>query len=230
MVTRPRMLGWLLLGCAAAVLVMGGAVSLAKEERGFVPPKAYHAKTYPAHDGQENEKVTVAVDPYDMPDKAAAVFTLPYKDEDFLPIYLLVSNDGDAPLSLVDMKVELVTVRRVKIRPATPDDIFRRFARQTRRGDEPQRNPLPVPLPRKKVKRSISKDAETEIQNAQFLARAVEPHSTQAGFFFFDVEGIDNPLAGARLYISGLRNAKGEELIYFEIPLEKYLTYRPGSK
>ena len=36
-----------------------------------------------------------------------------------------------------------------------------------------------------------------------------------------------NPLAGANLYLSGIRNSKGTELIYFEIPMEKYLSYTP---
>ena len=60
-----------------------------------------------------------------------------------------------------------------------------------------------------------------------FRAKAVEPHGTQAGFLFFDVEGIRNPLAGAKLYITGLRDGNGQELLYFEIPMEKYLTYKP---
>jgi hypothetical protein len=51
----------------------------------------------------------------------------------------------------------------------------------------------------------------------------VEAHATQAGFLFFDVEGIDDPLAGAHLYISGVRNGQGQELIFFDISLEGYL-------
>src|SRR3954468_18082833 len=41
------------------------------------PPKAFHAKTYPAVDTHSDEKVAIAADPYDMPDKT--VFMLvPY--------------------------------------------------------------------------------------------------------------------------------------------------------
>ena len=53
------------------------------------------------------------------------------------------------------------------------------------------------------------------------------PKSTQAGFFFCDVENIENPLAGARLVVTGIRNSAGKELFYFEVPLEKYLGYKP---
>ena len=63
-----------------------------------------------------------------------------------------------------------------------------------------------------------------EIQNSMFSAKAVEPHSTQAGFLFFDVAGISTPLAGAHFYLTGVRNSKGTELMYFEIALEKYLS------
>lgn len=223
---RGRVVPWLVLGCLVALMLAGAEWAKAAKE--FVPPRAYHAKTYPAREAHDNEKATVAVDPYDLPDKTAGVFSVPYKEHGFLPMQLLISNDGDTPIALADMKVELITVRRIKIPPATPEDIYRRIARQTRRGDEPQRNPFPVPLPRGKGKPSISKDAQDEIVNARFLARAVEPHSTQAGFVFFDVSGIDNPLAGAHLYVTGLRDSQGQELLYFEISLEKYLTYRPA--
>jgi hypothetical protein len=70
----------------------------------------------------------------------------------------------------------------------------------------------------------VSKDAMDEIQNAQFAAKAVEPHGTQSGFMFFDVSGISTPLAGANFYLTGVRDAKGNELMYFEVPLEKYLS------
>jgi hypothetical protein len=44
---------------------------------------------------------------------------------------------------------------------------------------------------------------------------------------FFDVSGISTPLAGATFYVAGINDAKGNELMYFEIPLEKYLTAPP---
>ena len=88
-------------------------------------------------------------------------------------------------------------------------------------------NRYPIPFPTKKVKGGLSKQAIEEIQNAQFEAKAVEPHSSQSGFLFFDVSGISVPLAGANFYLTGVRDSKGSELMYFEIPLEKYLS-APG--
>ena len=211
-----------------AVLVgsMFSALLLIADDKLFVAPKAYHANTYPARDEHPMEHVSIAVDPYDMPDKTAGVFRVPYKQAGFVPIRLIVSNDGDSTLVLTDMRVELITVRKIKILPAVPDDIYRRIGKQSKRPDEPRTIPLPIP---RKQKPSVSKEAQDEVENSGFLARAAEPHSTQAGFLYFDVEGISNPLAGAHLYVSGLHDAKGQELMYFEIPLEKYLGYRPGQ-
>ena len=211
----------------ATVLLLANAAWIFAEKQPLPLPKAFHANTYPAHEAHDDEKVSIAADPYDMPDKAA-IFVVNYKDSDLLPMQFIVSNDGDQAISLVDMQVELITADHSKIPPATVDDLYRRLARQKRRGDEPARNPLPVPLPRQKVKPSVSREAQTEIESMQFLARAVEPHSLQSGFLIFDVRGLPNPLAGAHLYVRGLRDQKGKELFYFEIPMEKYLTYRPG--
>jgi hypothetical protein len=212
---------------AALLALLLGTMVWAKE-RIFSLPRAFHAKTYPAHDAHLEEQFSIAADPYDMPDKAAAVFTIDFRKEQLMPIHMIFSNDSNEAVSLAGMRVKLITKKKVKIEPASPDDIYRRISKQKRRGDEPANIPLPVPLPRR-VPRSISREAEDEVEGSRFLAKAVEPKGTQAGFFIFDVEEIENPLAGARLEVTGVRKASGEELFYFEIPLEKYLGYKPGT-
>lgn len=211
---------------AMSVVLLLATVAVANKE--YTAPKAFPAKTYPARDEHPQENVTIAADPYEMPDKAAPVFTLPYKEKGYLPIYLVITNDGNEPISLVRMDFSLETANRTKLRPADSDDLYRRFSRVKRRGDEPSRNPLPIPLPRK-PDTGLPKGGAEEIQNSLFRAKAVEPHSTQAGFLFFDVGDISQPLAGAHLYVTGVRDNNGSELMYFDIPLEKYLTYKPGN-
>ena len=208
----------------AAVAMLLSPRLAAKDQKGFVMPRPADAKAYPAHDSSEKEQVTVAADPYDLPDKTQGVFRIKYREEDLLPVLLVITNDAGQPVALTGMQVELVTRKRVRIQPATEDDIYRRIARQPMKGDQPSANPLPFP---RKVKRSVKKEEAQEIQDSRFAAKAVEPHATQAGFLFFDVEGIDDPLAGAHLYISGLRNSQGQELIFFDIPLERYLEHAP---
>jgi hypothetical protein len=183
----------------------------------FVMPAAQSAKTYPAHDEHPAEAVTLALDPYDMPDKAS-IFTVHYNEIGFLPIFVVITNDGDQPISLASAKAELVTHDHTKISPAAEDDIYRRIANPSA---GVKTSPLPWP---KKVKGAVSSDTEYELQNSQFAAKAVEPHGSQSGFMFFDVSGISAPLAGANFYLTGVRDAKGNELMYFEVPLEKYLS------
>lgn len=200
---------------AVSALVLSSLVCLAGKH--FVMPTAQPAKTYPAHDEHPTESVTLALDPYDMADKAS-IFTAPYNDAGMLPILVVITNDGDQPVLLSGMKAQLVTNNRTKIPPATEDDLYRRLAKAPG-----SLSPNPLPWPKKK-KGGVSQDTMDEIQTAQFAARAVEPHSTQSGFLFFDVSGISTPLAGANFYLTGVRDAKGNELMYFEVALEKYLT------
>lgn len=199
------------------VLIATG-VSVAGKE--FNLPTPHPAPTYPARDQHTDESVTVAVDPYDMPDKAA-IFTTNYADEDMLPVYVIITNDSDDTITLSGMKAEFITASRTKIAPATQDDLYRRLSHP--KGPK-ARLPIPIPIPTGRPKGTVSTKAVDEMQRAQFSARAVEPHSTQAGFLFFDINGIDNPLPGAHFFLTGLRNAKGDDLYYFEIALEKYLS------
>jgi hypothetical protein len=201
---------------AFAAIALVPLLSLAAKE--FVMPQAQPAKTYPAHDEHPLERVAVAVDPYDLADKAK-IFSVQYNEIGFLPLFVTVTNDSDQPVQLAGMKAQLVTVNRAKIFPAVEEDIARRLTRPSA-----STNRYPIPFPTKKVKGGLSKQAIDEIQNAQFVAKAVEPHSTQSGFLFFDVSEISVPLAGAHFYLTGVRDAKGNELMYFEIPLEKYLS------
>jgi len=184
----------------------------------FVMPQAQPAKTYPAHDEHPLENVAVGVDPYDLAEKTT-IFSVRYSEIGFMPIFVVVTNDGSQPVELSGMKAQLVTVNRAKLAPANEDDIARRLTRPSA-----NTNKYPIPFPTKKIKGGLSKQALEEIQNAQFVAKAVEPHSTQSGFLFFDVSDLSTPLAGAHFYLTGVRDAKGNELMYFEIPLEKYLS------
>jgi hypothetical protein len=200
----------LLVSCALAAF----AASLSAKD--FVKPVAEPAKTYPAHDDHTDEKVAIAADPYDTPSKAR-IFSVNFQEHGFLPVFFIVTNDGGQPISIANMQVTLTTVNRDKLTPAAPDDLYRRLTNPRTNTN----NPLPFPIPQKKVKGTISQKERDEIESSQFAAKAVEPHATQSGFFFFDVGGIDAPLAGAHIYVTGVNNAQGTELMYFEIPMGK---------
>jgi hypothetical protein len=184
-------------------------------------PAAQPARTYPAHDDHPMEKVVVAVDPYDVEDKAS-IFSVNYRNNGYMPVFFVITNDGDQPVSLVNMKAQLNTKDRSKLLPSTTDEVVRRLSHPSR--NDGARLPVPIPLPKKEVKGGVSRKAWDEIEQAQFAAKAVEPHSTARGFLFFDIADIPNPLAGANFYLMGVQDAKGNELMYFEIPMEKYLS------
>jgi hypothetical protein len=205
----------------AGILVVVLCAALCWAGKQFIMPTAQPALTYSAHDQHPNEGVTVALDPYDAADKAR-IFSVHYNEIGMLPVMMIVTNDGDQPISLTSMKATLVTASRTKLSPAVPDDLYRRLSRPSARTSN-----YPLPFPTKKVKGGVGKEAREEILNSQFGAKAVEPHSTQAGFLFFDIQGIAAPLAGAHFYLTGVRNGQGNELMYFDIPLDKYLNASP---
>ena len=197
-----------------ACAVVAFAVCLAAKD--FVKPAAQPAKTYPAHDDHTDEKVAIAADPYDTVDRAK-IFSVNFQEHGLLPVFFVVTNDGGQPISIANMQVTLTTANRSKLTPITTEDIYRRLS-------NPRTNtnaPLPFPIPQKKVKGGVSQKERDEIESSQFAAKAVEPHTTQSGFLFFDVEDIIAPLAGARIFVSGVNDAKGTELMYFEIPMGK---------
>ncbi len=200
--------------CLPSVVVVVLCV-FALAAKDFVKPVAKPAKTYPAHDEHTNESVAVGVEPHDTAEKAQ-IFSVKWNEEGLLPVFLVVTNDGDQPVSLGAMKAQLITSGRDKLPAASNDDLYRRLSHITA-----NRSTYPLPFPRTKVKGAVGKKALDEMDAAQFTAKAVEPHSTQSGFVFFDVSGISSPLAGGRFYLTGLRDSKGADLLYFEILFEK---------
>lgn len=188
------------------------------DAKNFVKPVAKTAINYPAHDFHRDEKVAIAADPYDTPAKAG-IFSVNFAEHGFLPIFFIVTNDSDQPVSIVNMEITLLTANHSKLTPIAPSDIYRRLS-------NPQGNtrpsPIPIPLPHK-TKGAVTKKEMDEIESSQFEAKAVEPHTTQSGFLFFDVDGISSPLSGATIDITRVADAKGNELMYYEISVDKYL-------
>lgn len=203
----------LFLAVAAALFV---PVVLAAKN--FVKPVAKTAINYPAHDFHRDEKVAIAADPYDTPEKAG-IFSASLAEHGFLPIFFVVTNDGDQPVSIGNMEIVLITANHSKLTPISPQDLYRRLSNPQ---GQTRPSPLPIPIPHRS-KGAITKKEMEEIESSQFAAKAVEPHGTQSGFLFFDVGGITAPLPGANIDITGVADASGKELMYFEIAVDKYL-------
>ena len=182
------------------------------------PPPAGVATSYPAFDMHPAEQVAIAAEPYNTQEKAS-IFRFKYLQYGFMPIRIIVTNNGDKPISLIDARINFITAAGDKIPAAEPEDVERRIS--VKRPDGGYK--LPGPLPRIGNKSTKNKDVDEDFHEFEYSAVAVEAHTTRAGFLFYDVEGVGNPLAGGKLNLRMLRNADGKELFYFEIPFDKYL-------
>ncbi len=211
MLLRHRVLLWIV----GLIIVSSSMMLWASKE--FVPPKASNATTYPCKDTHPNEHVTAAVDVYNSSPKAD-IFITHFSDEGILPVFLVITNDGDQSITVNRMQAELVTAHRDKLEGLDVDDVFRRVAHIKGSSSNPNPRVGPIPLPGG-TKNKKAQQQYDELMRAKFTAEAVEPHSTKSGFLFFDVQRVSQPVDGAYIYLTGVRDSNGNELMYFEIPL-----------
>jgi hypothetical protein len=164
------------------------------------PPPVQPATTFAAVEVHDDEKVAIAAEPYDTREKTA-IFRIDYLGHGVMPVRLIVTNNSDRPISLRDARILFMTA-----------------------AGEGAKIPMPGPIPSIKLKpKASNKDIEEDFNTFEYQALVVEPHTTRAGFLFYDVSDLDNPLRGGKLHLHKLRKADGTELFYFEIPFDKYL-------
>lgn len=184
------------------------------------PPPVQPATSFAAVEAHEDEKVTIAAEPYDTREKEA-IFRVDYLSHGVLPIRLIVTNNGNRPISLLEARILLLTASGEEIQTAEPEDVERLMTRKEREGGA---IPLPGPLPKIKLKpKAGNREIEDDFDTFEYRAPKVEPHTTRAGFLFYDISGLNHPLVGAKLHLRKLRDADGKELFFFEIPFDKYL-------
>ncbi|HEV2134572.1 MAG TPA: hypothetical protein VGR47_09915 [Terracidiphilus sp.] len=185
-----------------------------------LPPAVHPAQSYAAVEVHAQEQVAIAAEPYDTKEKES-LFRVDYLKHGFMPVLLTITNLGDHPISLNDARILFETASGDTVQAAEPEDVQRTMTRAQRQG----RNiPIPAPLPGIHVKTKGNYQAiQDDFNTFEYKALVVDPHSTQAGFLFYDVAGLAHPLQGAHLYVREVRNADGKELFSFEVPFDKYL-------
>jgi hypothetical protein len=199
----------LLLPHAFAVLSLLACISIANAVD-HTPPPVQPATDFAAVEVHADEKLAIAAEPYESQTKMA-----------LLPVRLIVTNNGDRPISLRDARIIYVTSHGDRIQAADPDDVERLMTQKEKAGGK---IPLPAPLPSIHLKpKASNKQIEQDFDTFEFQALVIEPHTTRAGFLFYDVSGLEQPLKGALLNLHTIKNADGKELFYFEIPFDKYL-------
>jgi len=202
----------------AALLLVCATATAADKPR--TPPPVKPAAQYPMNDAHEDEKVTIAADPCTDKDDCP-FFRLPYTSHGFVAVRVIVSNDRDEALNLDACVMQFLPAEGDKEGAATDEDLNRRlFAQKSFGGPHiPLINTHPEPIDKK----ILSDDADFG-----FATTIIPPHSTRAGYIFYDTKGIDDPvLKHAELYIKKVfyndDRGKKHELFAFQLPFDKWL-------
>jgi hypothetical protein len=87
------------------------------------PPPAQPASTYPDADTHATEHVSIAAEPFDL-DKAA-FFHVNYPAYGIMPVRMIITNDGDKPISLSQARIDFIDQAGDKIPAAQFADIQR---------------------------------------------------------------------------------------------------------
>ena len=200
------------------LLLIGTAIGAGASNH--AAPPVQPATTYPAVEVHDKEHVAIAVEPYDTKEKES-IFRVDYLSHGVMPVRLIITNNGDKPISLRDARILFYTSGGDRIQAAEPEDVERLMTRTEREG---KKIPMPGPLPSIKMKpKASNKDIQQDFDQFEYQALVVEAHTTRAGFLFYDVSELNHPLDGAKMHLHKLRDADGNELFFFEIPFDPYL-------
>jgi hypothetical protein len=166
------------------------------------------ASSHPAK--QTNDHVTVAAVAYDTEELAHTAFgKLNPNQYGVLPVLVIIQNDTDQALKLehLDAEYTMVDDRQVEATPATEV--------QTLGGTDRPNVPVATPIP---IHRKHKNPLDVwEIDGRSFAAKLLPPHESVNGFFYFQT--THRP--GSKFYLSGIKvAATGQEVLYFEFPLE----------
>jgi hypothetical protein len=190
------------------------------------PPPVQPATSFAAVEVHPQEHIAIAVEPYDTKDKAS-IFHFDYLKHGVMPVRLIITNNGDRPISLRDARILFETSTGQRVQAAEPEDVERLLAPPGEPGGD--KLPLPSPIPGVHLKhKNRNKDIEADFDTFEYQALVVEPHTTRAGFLFYVLTGLNDPLHGADMYLHELRNADGQQLFPFQIPFSKYLQSKSG--
>ena len=179
------------------------------------PAQAQPATTYGDVDQHPAEHVSIAAEPFTG--SRAEFFHLNYPAYGIMPIRIIVTNDGDTPISLAQARIDFITASGDKIPAAQIEDMQRIINIPPNAAERVPIGPIHVGGKGKNKNKQILADN----QAYAYASIAVEPHSTRSGFLFYDVSQLDHPLIGAKLEVRKVQASDGKEMFAFEIPFYK---------
>lgn len=209
------------------ILVALPLASFASDKPRPAPP-VKPAAEYPVSESHPAEKVTIAADPCEREDDCK-FFRLPYSSHGFLPVRVIITNDRDQPLELDDVRIQFFPAEGAKEAAATQDDLNRRLFK----GKDAAGTKLPI-IPITIHHQPVDQKIINDDTDFGFTSTTVPPHSTRAGYVFYDTRGIDDPvMKHAELYVKEIKTTdeKGAklELFAFTLPFDKYLAAHPSA-
>ena len=207
-----------------ALLILALAPAAIASDKPRPAPPVKPAAEYTLNEAHPAEHVTIAADPCDDEDQCK-FFRLPYIEHGLLPIRVIVTNDSDQAISLADARMHFISANNDKIPAATEEDIDRRLS--TLHNDQGTRIPI-IPIT---VHHPVDKKITQDDNDFGFQSTTVQPHSTLAGYLFYDIRDLDDPaLKGAQLYVKMVHTLdKKLELFAFSIPFDKWLAANPNA-
>ena len=181
------------------------------------PPPAQAATTYADVDSHPAEHVSIAAEPFTG--SKAEFFHINYPAYGIMPIRMIITNDGDTPISLAQARIDYITAAGDKIPAAQIEDVERMIDTPPNPGAKIPLGPIPIKVGGKGKNRD--KQIKADFDAYAYSSIAIEPHTTHAGFLFYDVSGVDHPLIGAKLEVRQLQASDGKQMFAFEVPFYK---------
>ncbi len=188
---------------------MGEATLVADNSKDTAKFSPGPASSYPAR--QTNGNVTVAAVAYDTEELAHTAFgKLNPNQYGVLPVLIIIQNDTDQALKLEHLDAEYTGIDGRQVE-ATPAGEVQTLGGTDRPNIQTATNPLP------KLHKHKNPLDVWEIDGRSFAAKLLPAHESVHGFFYF--QATHRP--GSKFYLSGIKvAATGQDIIYFEIPLE----------
>ena len=210
---------------ASALVLVAITPAFARDKKA---PPAKPAAQYPAFDIHPAEKVAIAADPCLDP-KACDFFRLPYISHGFIPVRVIITNDGDTALTLDEVRIQFIPANGDKRPAADLEELNRRmFTFKSTQGTKIPLIPYPITIHHAPVDKKITQDDA----DFGFQGTVVNAHTTLAGYLFYDVKDLDDPaLKDAELYVKMIHTLdQKKELFDFTIPFNKWLAANPDTK
>ena len=194
-----------------------------------VPKPPLTADKYPQHDAHPLEKVIIAAEPGDTKETAPDT-RFDYYAHNLLPIRVIVTNNSDRAVTLDDARIHFIAADNTVLPAATTDDMQRRlFTVKSATGTKHDIPLGPIQIPITTGKQKVDAKVIADDRDFGFKTTTVAPHTTVAGYLFYDVSDVDAPvLSHATLELRKVRwidrNADGTSnaLESFEIPLQPF--------